>query len=142
MVVFAIHRYESPIGAYMSPQPENPSYLPPQPIPLGCSSIPALSTLLHALNLRWPSILHMVIYMFQRYSLISSHPCLLLHSPKVCSLYLCLFCCLACRVVIQSVQFSLSVMSDSLRPHESQHARPPCPSPTPGVHSNSCPSSQ
>ena len=32
-----------------------------------------------------------------------------------------------------SVQFSHSVMSDSLRPHESQHARPPCPSPTPGV---------
>ena len=33
-------------------------------------------------------------------------------------------------------------MSDSLRPHESQHARPPCPSPTPGVHSDPCPSSQ
>ena len=42
----------------------------------------------------------------------------------------------------QSVQFSCSVMSDSLRPHESQHARPPCPSPTPGVHSDSRPSSQ
>ena len=41
-----------------------------------------------------------------------------------------------------SVQFSRSVVSDSLRPHESQHARPPCPSPTPGVHSNSCPSSR
>ena len=41
-----------------------------------------------------------------------------------------------------SVQFSRSVMSDSLRPHESQHARPPCPSPTPGVHPNSCPSSR
>ena len=41
-----------------------------------------------------------------------------------------------------SVQFSHSVMSDSLRPHESQHARPPCASPTPGVYSNSCPSSQ
>ena len=40
-----------------------------------------------------------------------------------------------------SVQFSRSVVSDSLRPHESQHARPLCPSPTPGVHSNSCPSS-
>ena len=40
----------------------------------------------------------------------------------------------------QSVQFSRSVMSDSLQPHELQHARPPCPSPTPGVHSNSCPS--
>ena len=38
-----------------------------------------------------------------------------------------------------SVQFSCSVVSDSLRPHESQHARPPCPSPTPGVHPNSCP---
>ena len=37
------------------------------------------------------------------------------------------------------VQFSCSVVSDSLRPHGLQHARPPCPSPTPGVHSNSCP---
>ena len=41
-----------------------------------------------------------------------------------------------------SVQFSCSVMSDSLRPHEPQHTRPPDPSPTPGVHSNPCPSSQ
>ena len=41
-----------------------------------------------------------------------------------------------------SVQFSRSVMSDSLRPHESQHARPPCPSPTLGVHPDSRPSSQ
>ena len=38
-----------------------------------------------------------------------------------------------------SVQFSRSVMSNSLRPHESQHTRLPCPSPTPGVYSNSCP---
>ena len=42
---------------------------------------------------------------------------------------------------ISSVQFSRSVVSDSLQPHESQHARPPCPSPTPGVHSDSSPSS-
>ena len=41
-----------------------------------------------------------------------------------------------------SVQFSRSVVSDSLRPHESQHARPPCPSPTPRVHSDSYLSSQ
>ena len=40
-----------------------------------------------------------------------------------------------------SVQFSRSVLPDSSRPHESQHTRPPCPSPTPGVYSNSCPSS-
>ena len=41
-----------------------------------------------------------------------------------------------------SVQFSRSVVSDFLRLHESQHARPPCLSPTPGVHSDSCPLSQ
>ena len=41
-----------------------------------------------------------------------------------------------------SVQFSCSVVSNSSRPHELQHARPPCPSPTPGVYSNSCPSSR
>ena len=41
-----------------------------------------------------------------------------------------------------SVQFSRSVVSDSLRPHELQHARPPCPSPTPGVYPDSHPSSQ
>ena len=40
------------------------------------------------------------------------------------------------------VHFSRSVVSDSLRPHESQHTSPPCPSPTPGVHPNSCPSSR
>ena len=41
-----------------------------------------------------------------------------------------------------SIQFSRSVTSHSLQPHESQHARPPCPSPSPGVHSNSGPSSR
>ena len=43
---------------------------------------------------------------------------------------------------LSSVQFSCSVVSDSLRPHESHHARPPCPSPTPGACSNSYPSCQ
>ena len=48
------------------------------------------------------------------------------------------------RFLIQSksVQFSHSIVSDSLQPHGLQHARPPCPSPSPRVHSNSCPSSQ
>ena len=48
------------------------------------------------------------------------------------------------KILIQfsSIQFSLSVVSNSLRPHESRHARPPCPSPTPRVHSDSCSSSQ
>ena len=45
-------------------------------------------------------------------------------------------------LVWHSVQFSHSVMSNSLRPHELQHTRPPCPSPAPGVHPNPCPSSR
>ena len=45
-------------------------------------------------------------------------------------------------IYISSVQFSHSVVSDSWRPHESKHARPPCPSPTPGVHPDSRPLSQ
>ena len=47
-----------------------------------------------------------------------------------------------CSKDFNSVQFSRSVMSDSVQPHESQQARPPCPSPSPGVHSDSRPSSQ
>ena len=43
---------------------------------------------------------------------------------------------------VSSVQFSHSVVSDSLQPHEPQHTRPPCPSPTPRVYSNPCPLSQ
>ena len=43
------------------------------------------------------------------------------------------------RSIVSSVQFSRSVVSDSLRPHESQRTRPPCPSQTPGIYSNSCP---
>ena len=46
------------------------------------------------------------------------------------------------QVQFSSVQFSCSVVSKSLRPHESLHARPPCPSPTPGIHPNSCPLSR
>ena len=45
-------------------------------------------------------------------------------------------------MAFSSVQFSHSVMSAYLQPYESKHARPPCPSPTPGVYSNSCPSSR
>ena len=45
-------------------------------------------------------------------------------------------------ILVHSVQFSRSVVSNSLQPQELQHARPPCPSPTPRVHPNSCPSSR
>ena len=87
-------------GCTCVPHPELPSHLPPHPIPLGHPSTPALSSLSHASNLDWHSISHMIIYMFWCYSLKSSHPCLLLYSPKVCSLPLCLFCCLTYRVIV------------------------------------------
>ena len=47
-----------------------------------------------------------------------------------------------CQLAVYLVQFSRSVVSDSLRPHEPQHTRPPCPSPTPGVYTNLCPLSR
>ena len=128
-----------------------PSHLPPPPTPLGHPSAPALSMLSHASNLDWQSISHMIIYMFQCHSPKSCHLHPLPQSPKDCSIHLCLFCCLSYRVIVtfflnsiymHSVQFSRSVVSNSLRPHESQHTRPPCPSPTPGVHSDSRPLSQ
>ena len=86
-------------GCTCVPHPDPPSHLPPHPIPLGYPSAPALSTLPHALNLDWRSVSHMIIYMFQCYSLKSSCPRLLSQSPTVCSLHLCLFCCLAYRVI-------------------------------------------
>ena len=55
----------------------------------------------------------------------------------ICIAYFVVFLSYPSNVVYISLQFSCSVVSDSLRPYESQHARPPCPSPTPGVHSDS-----
>ena len=49
------------------------------------------------------------------------------------------YCASDGNIFYHFVQFSHSVVSDSLRPHEPQHTRPPCPSPTPGVHPNPCP---
>ena len=79
-----------------------PSHLPPHPIPLGCPRAPALSALLHASNLHWSSVLHMVIYTFQCCSLKSSHPHLLSHCPKVCSLHRCLFAVLHIGLLLPS----------------------------------------
>ena len=88
------------MDVHVSP-PEPPSNLPPHPTPQGYPSAPALRTLSHASNLDWRSVSHMIIYMFECCSLKSFHPRLLLpQSPKVCSLYLCLFCCLVYSVNI------------------------------------------
>ena len=76
-MVFAINQHELATGIHMSLHPEPPLHLSLHPIPLDCARAPALDSLLHVLNLPWSSILHVVVYMFQRYSLRSSHPHLL-----------------------------------------------------------------
>ena len=87
-------------GCTCVPHPEPTSHLPPHPILLGHPSAPAPSTLYHASNLDWRFISYMIIYMFQCHSPKSSHPHPLPQSPKDCSIYLCLFCCLAHRVIV------------------------------------------
>ena len=81
------------------PHPEIPSLLPPHTIPLGRLSAPAPSILYPASILDWRFVSYMILYMFQCHSPKSSHPLPLPQSPKDCSIHLCLFCCLAYRVM-------------------------------------------
>ena len=82
------------------PNPEPLSHLPPHIISLGHSSAPAPSILYPVSNLDWQFISYMIVYMFQCHSPKSSHPLPVPQSRKVCSTHLCLFCCLAYRVII------------------------------------------
>ena len=82
------------------PNPEPPSHLPSLTISLGHPGAPAPSILYASLNLDWWFISYMILFMFQCHSPKSSHPLLLPQSPKDCSIHLCLFCCLAYRVII------------------------------------------
>ena len=66
----------------------------------------------------------------------------LVYFSRSCIIRLKLFSLIFVFFKMYSVQFSHSVVSNSLRSHGLQHARPPCPSPTPGVYSSSCPLSQ
>ena len=96
---FAIHQHESAMGVHVFPI-LNPLHLPPRTISLGHPSAPAPSILYPASNLDWRFISYMILYMFQCHSPKSSHPLPLPQSPKVCSLHLCLFCCLAYSVIV------------------------------------------
>ena len=90
----------NPPWVYMSSQSWTPSHLPPHTISLGHPSAPAPSILYPALNLDWQFVSYMILYTFQCHSPKSSHPLPLPQSPKDCSIHLCLFCCLAHRVII------------------------------------------
>ena len=97
---FAIHQHESATGVHMFPILNSPPTSLPIPslwvIP---AHQPQASCILHpASNLDWRFVSYMILYMFQFHSPKSSHP--LPQSPKDCSIYLCLFCCLAYRVIV------------------------------------------
>ena len=129
VLVSAKHQHESAMGIHSSPP--SCTHLPPRPTPLGCHRAPGWSSVSHS---KFPLALCFTfgsVYV----SMLSIPPSLSFsHSVHKYVLYICI------SIQFSSVQFSCSVVSDSLRPRESQHTRPPCPSQTPGVHSDSCPS--
>ena len=102
------------LGCTCVPHPKPPSHLPPHPIPQDHPSAPALNSLYHASNLDWQFVSHMITYMFWCHFPISSHPHPLPQSPKGCSIYLCLFCCLSYRVIItiflNSIYICISIL--------------------------------
>ena len=93
---FPIHKHESATGVHVFPI-LNP---PPCTIPLGHPSAPAPNILYPASNLDWRLVSYMILYMLQCHSPRSSHPRPLPQSPTVCSIHLCLFRCLAYRVIV------------------------------------------
>ena len=96
---FVIYWYESALDIHVFPIPIP---LPPSSPhdPSGSFQCTRSKHLSHASNLGWWSVSHLIVYLFQCYFLRTSHPRLLPQSPKVCSIHLCLFFCLAYRVIV------------------------------------------
>ena len=96
-----------------------------------------LSNIIFSNQRTWPILLSsQILFTSWLPSLLPITPILQATGMQKAFIQLLFLECWVCHRLFSSVQFSHSVVSDSLRPHESQHARPPCPSPTPGVHSD------
>ena len=109
--------------------PSSPSLSPASPTPRAAGACAALSPQDHPRRERWRSPWQL------------RRRC---QNKHILRSYVLQICCDCLKILIHFIlfQFSCPVMSDSLQPHESQHTRPPCPSPTPRVYSNSCPLSR
>ena len=101
----------TPPWVYMCSSSWTPSYLPSHLIPLGHPRAPAPSVLYPASNLDWQLVSHMILYMFQCHSPKSSHPHHLPQSPKDCSIYLCLFCCLTYNFMLKLNGWGIAFMN-------------------------------
>ena len=106
-------------GCTCVPKHEPLSHLPPHNISLGHLRAPAPSILYPASDIDWRFDSYMITYMFQCHSPKSSHPLPLPLSPKVCSTHLCLFCCLAHRVVFRGQCNRIPLAQASLCPRVS-----------------------
>ena len=146
MLVSTIHHPDWALGIHMFPTSWNFLPLPHHSTPQVATEHQIWALCIIQQIPTGYQILYRVMYMFHA-SLNLSLSHLPLLYPQINSLCLHLHCCPASvhqYHLLDSVseQISRSVVSDSLPPHESQHTRPPCPSPTPGVHTNSCPLSR
>ena len=99
---------------YMLPPSRTPLPPPSPSHPSGLSQCTSFECPFHTSNLDWPSVSHMVIYMFQYYSLKPSHPRPLPQNPKDCSLYLCLFSCLTYSVIVTIFLNSINMHSHTI----------------------------
>ena len=139
-MVFAIHGHEPATGVHVSPfLNPSPASLPSHPSGLSCTGFECPVSCIK------PGLVIYITYGNIHVPMLFSQIITLSRSPtesKSLFFISVSFCCLMYTVIIKFSSVQLLSMSDSLQPQESQHARRPCPSPTPWVYSDSRPSSQ